>query len=478
MAGEFLRSHGIDIDAEMARIQNDTHTTAQEDDTTILRNVSLPHSAPNTRWDVSISNDQVSDITSHNAAIEDGSEKDGHGALLAPSLCHPHIHIDKAFLLSHPKHSHLQIQKGDFQEAMDLTTSAKKHFSEVDLLERGQRVIDESVAAGVTHMRAFVEVDSVVGMKCLDAGIELKRRSEREGRCVVQLCAFAQLPLFTGVDGDGSGDVIRFLMTEAASKAEVDVVGSTPYVESDRDRMEKNIEWLIDLSIRTSTHVDFHLDYNLDLQTRPMVWHVLKTLKEKEWQKHVKDGTVVLGHCTRLTHFDDNEWQKLNAEIGDLPVSFVGLPTSDLFMMRTPERTRGTLDAPRIIKDYGLNACIGINNIGNAFTPHGSCDPLTLACNGVGIYQAGTKQDAELLYECVSTRARRAIGFDRSESNLDGTENSLRLRQDSDANLVLFGHDKDDWRIRRSIAEVVYLYDHCRGRITYLNGRRTDGTNS
>jgi hypothetical protein len=88
----------------------------------------------------------------------------------------------------------------------------------------------------------------------------------------------------------------------------------------------------------------------------------------------------------------------LRNEIGELPVSFVGLPTSDLFMMRTSEGLRGTLPIIKLIKEYGLDAAISVNNVGNAFTPQGNCDPLCLAQLGVGLYQAGTQQDAELLY--------------------------------------------------------------------------------
>jgi len=36
---------------------------------------------------------------------------------------------------------------------------------------------------------------------------------------------------------------------------------------------------------------------------------------------------------------------------------------------------------------------------------------LQLACSGTGIYQAAADGDPELLYECVSVRARRAIGL-------------------------------------------------------------------
>jgi hypothetical protein len=61
------------------------------------------------------------------------------------------------------------------------------------------------------------------------------------------------------------------------------------------------------------------------------------------------------------------------------------------------ERFRGTLQVPQMIKRYGLQAALGVNNVGNAFTPHGGCDPLSVASLGVGIYQAGTKTDAETL---------------------------------------------------------------------------------
>jgi len=77
---------------------------------------------------------------------------------------------------------------------------------------------------------------------------------------------------------------------------------------------------------------------------------------------------------------------------------------SDLFMMGRPseesggaERPRGTLQIPQMIEKYSFNAAIGINNVGNAFTPYGSCDPLALASLGVGMYQAGTKKDADIL---------------------------------------------------------------------------------
>jgi cytosine/adenosine deaminase-related metal-dependent hydrolase len=436
-----------------------------------ILNVSLPCTDPGSLWDINLSfSGTIQKVTPHSPDLLDVLKDDtsspyinGFGALLAPALCHPHIHIDKAYLLSHPKYADLQIEEGTFDEAMSLTSEAKSSFEHDDLIERGLRVVDESVKAGVTSMRAFVEVDPIVGLKCIKAGKSLKDKAQ--SRCHIQLCAFAQLPLFSGED---EGREIRGLFDEALkSSYSADVLGSTPYVEDDRDKMKKNVEWTIDLALEKNLHLDFHLDYNLDSDTEPLIWYVIDTLKAKNWTTRTKK-TIVLGHCTRLSLFKDDEWKRLKEEVADLPISFVGLPTSDLFMMRTETGARGTLPVPRMIKDYGFNAAVSINNIGNAFTPQGSCDPLSIASLGVGVYQAGTKRDAEILYECISTRARNAIGLST------GTEaesvNTLSLEPNNPADMLLFSKESPDWRTRRTVSEAVYLYDGARERTVFKAG--------
>jgi cytosine/adenosine deaminase-related metal-dependent hydrolase len=357
--------------------------------------VRIPDKPSSTLWDVSIADGKTSSVEAHDAhsSCEDtGLVLDGANRLLAPSLCHAHIHLDKCFLLQDPKYADLQIETGDFQEAMEMTGTAKARFEEDDLLRRGRQLIEESIQHGVTAMRAFVEVDGGVQLKCLEAGLQL--RQEFGDRCEVQICAFAQLPLFSGAD---NGEEVRKLMTVAAGKEGVDVLGSTPYVEQDGTRQKQNVEWISSLALNQDTFLDLHLDYFLEEDKQPLIWSVLDVLKEKKWVER-KGKQITLGHCTRLTRFNNDEWNRLKQCIGNLPVSFVGLPTSDLFMMRTAENVRGTLPVVELIQKYGLDAAIAINNVGNAFTPYGSCDPLGIATLGVGLYQAGTKKDAELLY--------------------------------------------------------------------------------
>ena len=241
----------------------------------------------------------------------------------------------------------------------------------------------------------------------------------------VQICAFAQDPVFSSPHNSEN----RMLMEEVLSKYdEVECLGSTPYVESDREESVRNIEWAIQLALKYGLHLDFHLDYHLDETKELMVWEVIRLLKEYKWPT---DGgkTVVLGHCSALTLLPHSSLRALAEGIKEagLPMYFVGLPSSDLYMMGRPpssseaagdqkqtplNRPRGTLNVPSLITDYGLEGCIGVNNMGNAFTPYGTGDPLELAGWGVGLYQAGGEGMAERLFECVSSGARRAIGLE------------------------------------------------------------------
>ncbi|PGH10911.1 hypothetical protein AJ80_07354 [Polytolypa hystricis UAMH7299] len=403
----------------------------------------------------------VTSITPHKLTV---TQTPYRHSLVLPALAHPHIHLDKAFLHFAPEYADLiptTTGTGSFHEALSSTRAAKSRFTDADLLRRGRWLLASSVAAGVGAMRAFVEVDRTVGDMCLRAGLVLKE--EWRERCFVQIAVFAQEAVFSHEhrppppppppqqqqqqQNQQQGSSVppttpttqrkhlsnRELIENACRDRRVDVVGSTPYAERDLPSARRNIEWAVDTALRYEKHLDFHLDYNLDPNSEPLVWHVLETLKRRRWTTKTTKK-VMLGHCTRLTLFSEAEWKRLAREIheNELPVTFVGLPTSDIFMasghntstssscssssssasLPPTLQPRGTLHIPTLIRKYNLDAVIGINNVGNAFTPQGTCDPLSLACLGVGIYQTGTHADAELLYECVSTRARAAMGLD------------------------------------------------------------------
>ncbi|KAG9497401.1 hypothetical protein J7337_010261 [Fusarium musae] len=385
-----------------------------------LKNIILPFQDSSAQWDIRV---EQGVVTSMKPAAEKATP-----SVMLPSLCHPHIHLDKPYLLTcnHPKSSHhpdysdLAPKTGGFQEALTNTAEAKKRYTKEDLYLRGSQLIATSYKQGVTFMRAFVEVDSVTELKALEVGLRLKK--EFEDFLTVQICAFAQDPIFSTEKGEANRAMFEKALEQFGS--DIEVIGSTPYVESDLEAQNQNIRWAIETALKHGKHLDFHIEFNLkgDGTHMSVFDHVIKELEHLKWPTYPGGPTVVFGHATRLTWASHDDLIRLSEKLREtgLPIHFVGLPTSDLYMMgrhgsdasehnEPLSRPCGTIMVPKLIKDYGINACLSVNNVGNPFTPHGDGDPLKIASLGVGLFHAGTVEDAKILYEAISTRAMDAL---------------------------------------------------------------------
>jgi hypothetical protein len=223
--------------------------------------------------------------------------------------------------------------------------------------------------------------------------------------------AFAQDPLFQET---GAPNANLQWLVDASNTPGVEVVGSAPYVEPNPQAAKQNIDYLFDLACRRHLHLDFHLDYNLDPNTKPLVWDVLRQLAFRigkgEWRRTQR---VCIGHATRLTLWGPEEWNLFNQivdgsglesdVVGRLPVSLVGLPQSDMYMMGRDRLSppRCTLNVCQLARKHGIKVAMAVNNVQNAFTPQGSVDPLMLCPLGVALFQAAT--DADCYRLLVST---------------------------------------------------------------------------
>lgn len=367
---------------------------------------------------------------------------DGNGGLLLPSLCHSHVHLDKCNILNECR----QLVSGTFQEALQVTSEAKASYTYESLIARGKDLILESVKYGVTAMRAHVEVDRIVQFACLDVGLQLKE--ELKEICDIELAVFAQDPLFTSASEIAPSDNYA-LLREAGKRKGISAIGSAPYVEPSLDQALRNINYVFELAMENRLHIDFHLDYNLDPSVSPMIYHVIDVARRLNWVERMQDKRIAIGHAPRLCLFTPEEFAKLREAIGDLPITFIGLPQTDIYMLGRETRPgpRGTLHVPDMTAKHGLDVGMSINNIGNAFTPQGSADPVSLCTFGVAIFQTGLVESCNILYvkyiypgqdrnfffirfqESVSNTSKKAVGVKHSQS--------LVIKEGDPADLVI-----------------------------------------
>ncbi|KIJ62731.1 hypothetical protein HYDPIDRAFT_114421 [Hydnomerulius pinastri MD-312] len=426
---------------------------------TLIRRVHLAHADANLAkqlWDVQCLNGRVHNIapadteTKHVEVPDHCSVVAGDEGVLLPSLCHAHIHLDKCFILEQCD----PLLTGSLPEALRVTNKAKAGFPErqPDLYARATRLIRESVEAGVTVMRAYVEIDTAVHMVCLDIGLKLK--SEWKGVCDIQIVAFAQEALYPSLEAQSPGENFN-LLKSALTKPGIGVVGSAPWVEPSREHAHKNIAHILALAQAYNLHADFHLDYNLDANAEPMVWEALRQMRLIGWTRaSAGKRRVTIGHATRLGMFSSDEWARLRKELEELPLEIVALPQSDIYMMGRPSTdgtltvplARRTLDAARIWRDHGVRVAMSVNNVENAFTPQGYLDPLTLASLGVGLFQVGTEPEWRELLRSVSTTSKETIGMGGGDADLTKSkDNGLVPRVGDPADFVLV-HEAKRWQ--------------------------------
>lgn len=95
--------------------------TLQKNEISSFRDVHIPGGPSDSCHDVNCLTGSIRSITSADNSTSDSAKQKDY-RLIVPGLCHPHIHLDKCFLLSHPKYADLEINDGDFSEAMKLTS--------------------------------------------------------------------------------------------------------------------------------------------------------------------------------------------------------------------------------------------------------------------------------------------------------------------------------------------------------------------
>lgn len=230
-------------------------------------------------------------------------------------------------------------------------------------------------------------------------------------KILLEPLVFAQEPLFIDA-GDIPGQNYA-LLVQALGRDEVAVIGSAPYVERTAAQSKLNIGLIMEAAHRATKHVDFHLDYNLNPKTEPLIYEVIKLASENPtlWSRQSGSPSqrcITIGHATRLQLFSPKEWSDLAEAIKDFSITIVGLPQSDMYMQGRGDydaplgAPRSTLRVPYILDKCGISIAMSVNNVGNAFTPQGSLDPLSLCTLGVAIFQSATEAEVRSLLVSVA----------------------------------------------------------------------------
>lgn len=315
----------------------------------------------------------------------------GNGGLLLPGFVEPHIHLEKAYLLSR-----MEQEAASLKEAIQMTADMKQRFTREDMMTRSLAVIREAVRSGVTHMRCHAEVDPILGLTAFEAALELK---EKVKHCVdLQVVVFPQEGI---LQSPGTAELM-----EEAMRLGGDVVGGITYQDPD---LQTHLQLVFDLAERHGKPIDFHADFSDNPEQLAIVDIAERTIAAG------MQGLVSAGHVTSLGSLAKDRAAAVADLLHKADLNIMCLPATDLFIngRGDAERQRRGLTPVGMLLEKGVNVTIGVNNVRNPFTPFGKADPLETAWLLAVTAYMGGEADARQLIRMLTEGAARALGLER-----------------------------------------------------------------
>lgn len=238
-------------------------------------------------------------------AAEATETLDVRDKLVIPGFVESHIHPDKAFIADRA----LGLQRGG-PTPQKIVAELKRTFTVDDIRQRASRVLEIALRHGCTAMRAYVEIDTYVALRGVEAMLQVQQ--EWDGLVDLQLVAFAQ----EGIQHD---DVTCNLLREGLRMG-LTTLGGCPYMDKDQTG---HIDWFFETAAAFGVRLDFHADSSDDPAMLTCDYIAEQTIA------HGMQGQVTLGHLSTLDMLEPGHRADVIAKLREAGVHAMSLPATE-----------------------------------------------------------------------------------------------------------------------------------------------------
>ncbi len=342
----------------------------------LLRNLTMPNEM---RADLLVNGGSIEAIEPAGILVSEGETIDCGGRVLFPGFVDAHAHIDKSLLGL----GWYRNEVGpSIQEMIDNERRLRIERG-IDAREQSTRAVQRMIAAGTTHVRTFVDIDTDIGLSGLE-GV-LRTRDDLAAAVSIQIVAFPQ-----------SGLLIRpgtLELIEEGLRMGAEVVGGLDPSAIDRDP-KGQLDAIFGLAERYDRAIDIHLHEPGELGAFDLE-EIAERTKRLGFQ-----GRVTISHAFCLGTVDE-------ATFGHL-VELL-LENDIAIMSHGPSGPRVPPPVKRL-RDAGVRMCTGNDGIRDAWGPLNMPDMLLRAF--LLAYRNGFRRDDDLrlALEIATSGGAQAIG--------------------------------------------------------------------
>lgn len=304
-----------------------------------------------------------------------------------------HMHIDRAFTIT-PENWHLT--NATLQEKWDFVDAMKRDASVKDIKKRMRMAIECQLAQGAQALCSFVDCDSVVEDRALQAADEV--RQEYRDRIEI---VYASQPL------KGVIDPVEYEWFRRSAEF-VDIIGGLPERdERDHGRGEAHVDRLIELALHHNKPLHIHADQMNDPGQRDTEM-ILRKVRSAGLI-----GRLSLIHSISLAA-QPQEYRSMVYELMREVESSVIVCPSAWIDSRRSEVMAPTHNAMAPVDELlraGVPVALGTDNIQDIYKPYSSGDmwqELWLAIESNHLF-GSADFDVDTLAAMASTNGLRAI---------------------------------------------------------------------
>lgn len=358
--------------------------------------------------DIGIKDGAITDISSD---LRAGGKREirAQNGLVTESFVNPHLHLDKVFTLQLVEGSAMadyhQSGMGKAMRAIERASGIKHGYEKGWILENVEKSLELAVQFGVTHIRAFADVDSKAQLIGVEALLEARQRFA--GQVALQVVAFPQDGL---VREPGALELI-----ERAAQIGVDVIGGIPWIEYTEGDAQTHVRELCRVAAEHGLPVSMLVDDAGDPGLRTLEMLAVEAVRMG------LVGGAAAHHARAMALYPEPYFQRLIELLKRAEMAIVTDPhTGPLHA-----RVRDLLSA-------GLTVCLGQDDISDAYYPFGRNNMLEVAFLASHLLWMTELGDMTTLYDMVTNQAALALGLTGHSVRVGAEANLVVLEQGSE----------------------------------------------
>jgi len=352
--------------------------------------------------DIGVANGKIESIRED---LPDSADKkvDAQTRLVTEPHIIAHLHLDKVMTGSLAEESVLNEYQagGSSMTAIEVASRVKEHYGESEIISRVRKLLTEAEHNGVSHIRAFADVDTkakLIGINAL-----LKIRQEFKDRIGIQIVAFPQDGI---IREQGTEELLYKSMDLGA-----DLVGGIPWIEYTNEDARRHVDIAFEIATKYDADISMLTDDAADPELRTTEYLATSAIK-RGWI-----GRTAACHARATGLYNEVYHRKFVALLKEAGMGVVTNPHTGPLHVKVKE-----------LLNAGIPVALAQDDVDDAYYPYGRCNMLEVAFLASHLLWMMTRQDREIIYDMITTNAARILRIQNHGIQVGSPANLLVLQ--------------------------------------------------